>query len=253
MKRSLSVLSILVLIAVSGCSILGGRTQEQVIPTSEPVVEPPPPVVEPAQPTEEVAYVYEPEMFYTEEFEEGSPTEEFYGGWTNSYDDIETYLDGGKIWWNIEKDNWWHAISYDAYEYNNVKMTVNVESRGSNANAVVLMCHMQAWDEGRYEFIIGSNGLYQIRDVHFENGVQAWDKIADGGSGKIKPGNAINEYSIVCDGQDLALYVNGTKVWSGTVSTSLPQLYDGYIAFGATSEIGHPVTLGFDWLMIEEP
>ncbi len=252
MKRSLSVLAVLILVAVSGCGILGGKTQEQVIPSSEPVVEPPPPAVEPEQITEEDAFDYEPEKFYVEEFEEGSPTEDFYGGWTNTYDEIQSYLDGGKLWFNIEKDNWWYAISYDAYEYNNVRFTVDVEARTGNASSVILMCHVH-WNEGRYEFNIHSNGLYEIYDVHYEDGVQAWDRIADGGTGKIKPGNAINTYTAVCDGQDLALYVNDSKVWSGTVSSSLPQWYDGLIAFGATSVNGTPVVLGFDSLTIEEP
>ena len=198
------------------------------------------------------ARAFTPEQFYTEQFEENSPTEKYYGGFTYSSDEIRSYLQGGKLWFEIKKDNWWSAITYDAYTYQDVALTVNVESRGTNANAVILMCRFNK-GVGRYEFIIGSNGLYEIRDVHYENGVQAWDTITNGGSGKIKPGNAVNEYGISCQGQTLTLFINGSKAWKGDVSASLPQYSDGEIGFGATSENGTPVTIGFDWIKIEQP
>lgn len=190
--------------------------------------------------------------FYTENFDPNSGTEQYYGGWTYSSDEISSYLQNGKLWFEIKKNNWWYAMTYDAFTYTDVSLTVNAEAQGDNSNAVILMCRFTP-KVGRYEFIIGSNGLWEIRDVHYEGDVQAWDTIANGGSGKIKPGNAINEYSISCLNQTLSLYINGSKAWKGDVSQSLPQYTDGKIGFGATSENGNPVLIGFDWIKIAQP
>lgn len=78
--------------------------------------------------------------------------------------------------------------------------------------------------------------------------------VANGGTGKIKTGNAANEYKIVCKNQDLELYVNGSMVWHGTVSTSLPQYMEGYVGFGVSTDVGSlPAKMGFDWVKIEQP
>lgn len=208
------------------------------------------------QPTAAALPTVEPtaaaEKFYTENFDPNSPTEEFYGGWTYSSDEISTYPKDGKLWFEIKKDNWWSVTTYEAYTYTDVSLTVNAEAQGDNSNSVILMCRFTP-NVGRYEFLIGSNGLWEIRDVHYEGDVQAWDTVANGGSGKIKPGNAINEYTITCKDQTIGLYINGSKAWTGNISQSLPQYTEGQIGFGASSENGHPVLIGFDWIKIAQP
>lgn len=192
-------------------------------------------------------------QFYTEEFDPGSPMEQYYGGFTFSNDVSNVYLKDGKIWFELNEDNYWQIITYEAFTYSDVALTVNVENRASNAGGVFLTCRFNE-GVGRYDFEIAGNGLYEIYDVHYENGKQAWDLIANGGSGKIKPGLAVNEYKIICQGQDLALYINGSQAWKGKVSASLPQYTEGQIGFGVFTSVNNsPAVMGFDWLAIEQP
>ena len=85
------------------------------------------------------------------------------------------------------------------------------------------------------------------------NGVPAWDIIYTGGSGKVKPGNATNTFTATCIGQTLAFYVNGSKAWEVVVSSSLPQLWEGYVGFGIAGAGGAnlPTTFGVDQFIIE--
>jgi hypothetical protein len=63
-------------------------------------------------------------------------------------------------------------------------------------------------------------------------------------------GMATNEYTLICDGNEISLYINGTKV--RTVGSEFG-LSRGQIGVGAASFQSYPVSLDFDWVQISEP
>ena len=64
-------------------------------------------------------------------------------------------------------------------------------------------------EDGWYEFNIANNGLYDISYARpSSSGSIAYRNIFNGGSNKIKTGNATNEYGISCQGVTLSLFIN---------------------------------------------
>ena len=100
-------------------------------------------------------------------------------------------------------------VTYDAFEYDDVRLDVVAENRGVNANNVSLICrYSQA--EGWYEFNVANSGLFDILYGHYtpDNKV-IYRRLANGGSNKIKQGKDINSYGMSCKGRTLVVYING--------------------------------------------
>lgn len=256
MKKAFIISSTLIIMAlVAGCSLGGSPTTGQTIPTAtlESVVQQPTAETVVEEPTAEPAF--EPEPFYTEEFEDDAPTADYYSTYypyEEWSDQIDMYADKGKLWMDLKDANAWGYLIYNAYTYEDVAITAVVENRGLNSGTFTLVCRYDP-DLGWYEFNVTPGGVYNILDVHFDKGVPAWDIIYTGGSGKVKPGNATNTFTATCIGQTLTFYVNGSEAWTVDVSTSLPQLWEGYVGFGIAGAGGAnlPTTFGVDQFIIE--
>ncbi len=119
---------------------------------------------------------------------------------------------GGHLVFDLERKGLWVYSTYDAYEYDDVRLDVVAENRGVNNNNVSLICRYSKQD-GWYEFNIANNGLFNILYGNYtpDNKVN-YGKLADGGSNKLKQGKEINEYGISCKGHTLILYINGFEV-----------------------------------------
>jgi len=178
-KSSFIILALIFVIVLTSCGM--GTSGGQVIPTAtkntaalptQPEQVQPTENVQPAQPqmptlepTSETEFTFEP--FYTEDFVEGSPSITGWGDFPSSDDSGDWYLENGKLWAELKKENWWYIYIYQPYTYEDVAMTINVENRGKSSNAAFLVCRYQR-GVGRYEFEIRANGLYEVRDVHYE-------------------------------------------------------------------------------------
>ncbi len=103
---------------------------------------------------------------------------------------------------------WAYAI-FDAFEYEDVRIDVSVENRGTNNNGISLICRYSEFD-GWYEFNIANNGLYYIYYAapRFDGFVN-YTELADGGSNAIKQGKDINDYTAICEDKTLTLMING--------------------------------------------
>lgn len=167
------------------------------------------------------------------------------------FNDVSFSAGDGWYLFDIQRKQMEAYSLYDPYEYEDVRVDIRTENQGVNEISFSLICHYSN-ENGWYEFNIANNGLY---DIHYakpnSNGYIAYRKIADGGSNKIKTGNAINEYSIICQGNALSLYINGDLVKE--TSDHLSALRMGKIGVSVSSFNVLPVSVRLDWIKISKP
>ena len=145
---------------------------------------------------------------------------------------------------------WVYAI-YGAFEYDNVHIETRIENRGSNMNAMGLVCH---YDEqaGWYEFNISSDGTYNLLYGQWlAEGIARYTPIINDISERIETGNATNEIGLSCDKNFLQLYING-KLFR-KLDVSHVGLTEGKVGLAMASFDEVPVILAFDWVKVNEP
>lgn len=185
-------------------------------------------------------------------------TEEFDGGidnWTyfttkndTSADDTgaQPVADNGFLVMDIGKYLNVYAM-YDPYIYEDVRLDVRVDNRGTNNNNINLVCRYS--EEGWYEVAIANNGLYWL--YAYDGAKGSYTLLADGGSNKIKAGKDTNEYTFICNGRNLIVQINGFD--TNTFTDNQFVFRDGQIGIGLSSFRDTPVKVEFDWVKISQP
>ena len=220
-------------------------------PTPIPPTVAPPPTSVPVQPTEALPSPTPEQLkFFTEEFEDGKQD---WSVFLTSGDasDLDFYANNGMLVFDITGT---YVYSYAVYEpevYDNVRIDVSVANRGDNTNNVSLLCRYDP-QKGWYEANIFNSGLYDILYGEWKAGQTdaVYAELYSGGSNDIRTGMATNTYTLICDGNEISLYINGKKV--RTVGSEFG-LNRGQIGIGASSFQRYPVSLDFDWVKISEP
>lgn len=251
-----------ILIVSLACSLGGGAEEpapapveeEPVLVEEEPTPAEPEPTV-PPPPPEPVA-----PQFYTEEFD--GDTSQWTYFLVDGNKNVPVYVeedfgtmfvgtDEGRLHFDLESKGQWAYVTYDAHEYENVRLDAVVENRGVNNNNVSLICRYTP-DEGWYEFNIANNGLYWIFHAIIQDDDSViYTQLADGGSNKIKPGKEINKYTIVCNNRDLRLYINDNE--TRVLEENRYALRDGLIGVSVSSFGTLPVKVEVDSVTISEP
>ena len=81
-----------------------------------------------------------------------------------------------------------------------------------------------------------------------------FNQLWNGGSRLINTGNAVNDYTFICSGDQLTLGINGTEVKTiSTKSGQYPQLSDGQVGVSVGSNTPVPVIVEFDDFIISVP
>ncbi len=157
----------------------------------------------------------------------------------NDNDRLTFYLDGKDIY---------AYLAYTPYYYSDVKLTAVVENRGYNNNNVSLICRYDP-DKGWYEFNIANSGLYDL--LFFDIRENTYQFLADGGSTAIHIGKAVNEYTVICQGEKLILYINGVEA-----KRYIDRQYvvkEGMIGISVSSFNVYPIEVEFLSLEISQP
>ena len=263
MKTKQSIAIVVLLFFVSACGAQAVATEPAPTstppPTNTPVPSPtatlsPTPTPVPPTPTPEF------EQYYTEEFEndlkywptfivDGSG----YGGALiakEAPDKVTLTAEDGFFKFDIEKTWQWAYSTYDPFEYEDVRLDVRVENQGTNNNNISLICRYTV-DVGWYEFNIANNGLYWIlyAKVRPEDGYVSYTLISEGGSNKIKQGLDTNEYTAICQGDTLTLYINDNL----TKETKDNKLMSGKVGISVSAFAHLPTKVYFDWVKISQP
>jgi len=156
-----------------------------------------------------------------------------------------------RLVFDLGSEGQWAYVTYDAYEYDNVRLEVVAENRGVNNNNVSLICRYTP-DEGWYEFNIANNGLFWIfHAIIRDDGHVIYTEIADGGSNKIKAGKETNTYSIVCNDRTLSLFINGNE--TRVLDENNHALRDGLVGVSVSSFNVLPVKIEVDTITIGQP
>lgn len=183
--------------------------------------------------------------YFRDEFD-GSPDDwsYFFTSGEENESKFSLYTEDGKLSFEENAANIWAYATYDIYSYTDVRLDTSAENLGRNTNSVSLICRYS--DAGWYEFNIGSDGLYSI--LRYDDGT-GYTNLADGGSNLIKMGKEVNEYTIICQGNNLTLGINGTEVKTVRDNT----FKDGLIGLSVSSYDVVPVKVDFDYLDISMP
>jgi predicted NACHT family NTPase len=137
-----------------------------------------------------------------------------------------------------------------SFTYTDVQMETVTTNNGNNANGISMICHYN--DYGWYEFTVSNAGLYTI--YAFDTTVpteQGYFALAAGGSTAIKTGQATNNYTAVCKGNELSLSINGVLV--NSITDNRYHFTEGNIGIGASSPQNLPVDVQFDSLSVSSP
>lgn len=196
------------------------------------------------------------QQFFTEEFDVNDNWTYFVvDGKTGSITEednpkMQLYTDNSLLTFDLGAENLWVYVTYDPYEYDDVRVDARVINRGVNNNNVSLICRYT--DSGWYEFNIANNGLYWIyaAQVNSNNEV-GYGLIYNGGSNKIKSGKETNEYTAICNGRTLSLYINGVE--ARTVTENKYALSSGKVGVSVSSFNNLPVQVDVDWVKVSEP
>lgn len=152
----------------------------------------------------------------------------------------------GSLVFDLKKANKWVYVTYDPYTYTDVRLDIKADNRGKNNNNVSLICRYS--EEGWYEFNIANNGLYWIYAYISGEGYQ---RIANGGSNLINQGKGVNEYTLICNGEDITVGVNGTEV--KTITDTKYKLPEGKVGLGVSSFDVLPILVNIDSFQISQP
>jgi hypothetical protein len=222
-------------------------TQQSLEATQAALANQPEPTEAPAatEAPAEPAATEEAPAFYTEEFDEVNDL------WTyflmsGEDSDLTIITEDGAMVFDIQEEQVYAYLTYDAYFYEDVRIDTSARNLGSNNNNVSLVC--RETEDGWYEFNIANNGLYSI--LRYDADINEYTLIYNGGSTAINTGKATNEYTAICDGDTLSLFINGVEARTVDHDNRYPE---GRVGISVSSFENVPVTVNFEWVTISEP
>lgn len=237
----------------------GAPTQEPAAPIQPPVEAPPtqaPPVQLPTpveiQPTEAAPPPPPPPApvggFFTEEFnsDPGWYYEVIKGRDSSDASKATYRFDAGRMIFDILDPDLYAYYMFRGDTYDDVRLDIRVENRGVNSQQVSLVCRES--DEGWYELAIQSDGTWVLFAV--QNG---YNFVTNGGSNNIKQGKEVNEYTMICKGNQISFFFNGVEHRSSPFTERKYALKRGNVGFSISSLRATPVKIEVDWFRISEP
>lgn len=217
------------------------------IPTQTPSKTPTEIIVEEPEEPDEDEVVDEPLAYYTEEFE-GDLSSWSYFLMSGDEDDMDLYTEDGYLIFDLQGEDQWVYVLYDEYTYPEVGIELLAQNRGKNTNNVSLICNYSD-REGWYEFNITNGGEYFI--LVYSELDDSYYTLANGGSKNVVTGRADNIYSASCDGNKLALYING--VLEREYTDNKYNLQEGQVGFSVSSFDVLPILVKVDYFWIGLP
>lgn len=237
------------------CSVdlFGTPTPAPQQPATDPSAQPEQPIatLPPEQPAASGA-----QQFYTEEFDAETENWQYLvvnGAKKQIVNGIVGLMSvrpiGGLLVFDLQGPGAWVYSTYEPFTYTDVRLDIKTNNRGTNNNNISLICRKS--DAGWFEFDVANNGLYEIVFGKIVEDKVEYTIMAEGGSTRIKPGLAENEYGIVCQGNTLVLYINGEE--ARRIEDQKYLLPEGKVGIAVSSFRDVPVTVDFFWARISQP
>jgi hypothetical protein len=186
--------------------------------------------------------------FFTEEFD--SDPQWYYEVIQDSQDSdpdsVSIEFDDSLMIFEIPEPFLYAYYIYEGYSYDNVRVDIKVENRGVNSQQVSLVCRVS--EDGWYEFAVQSDGLWFLYAVS-----GGYDRLTNGGSNDINQGKAVNEYSLVCNDDEISFFINGEEPKGSPYRESEYSLREGGVGFSISALRAVPVKIEVDYVKISEP
>lgn len=234
------------------CSALsgGGDTPSQPAQPQQPEqpqepVQNDPPTDEPAQePVEQPAQ----SQYFTEEFDQDPAWDYFLTA--GDEDKITVEFDDSMMKFNLEDVSIYAYYLYELQEYDDVRVDMRAENRGKNNNNVSLIC--RASTAGWYEFSTEGGGLWYLYSVTINDSNEAvYKRLDKGGAQSLKQGKEVNEYGMVCEGNEITLIINGKELKK--IEDRDRSFDEGFVGFNISSLNVTPIIVNVEWFKISEP
>ena len=159
---------------------------------------------------------------------------------------VITVPKNGKLKITINSINTNAYYIYNNLETEDVRLDIRVTNVGTNNNNVSLICRHSAL--GWYEFNIASDGLYWIYQYD-PTLSDPYKQLWNGDSSSINLGKEENEYTAICNGDQLSLFINGNEGINITDQT----LTSGGIGFSVSSHNVTPIVIEIDNFTVSLP
>lgn len=186
--------------------------------------------------------------FFTEEFD--SDPNWYYEVIQDSQDSdpesVSISFDDSLMIFEIPESFLYAYYVYQEYSYDDVRVDIKVENRGVNTQQVSLVCRVG--DDGWYEFAVQSDGLWELYGVS-----GGYDRLTNGGSNDINQGKAVNEYTLICEDNEISFFINGEELRGSPYVENEYSLREGGVGFSISALRAIPVVIEVDYLKISEP
>jgi hypothetical protein len=219
---------------------------EQDEPTAIPATEEPAP--DPTESAPEPTEAPVVSKFFVEEFESGfvEANWDFFTLGSGEETNLVIEQEDDHLLFDLGDEDLYVYYLYIGDEYDDVHVKLNAENRGRNNNNVSLICRFDT-DAGEwYEFSVESGGLWYL--YAFDG---SYNIVDNGGTNALKQGKEVNEYELLCEGNELTLIVNGDTIKKVTDTTY--GLGEGLVGFNISSLNVLPITVEVNWFEINEP
>jgi hypothetical protein len=228
-------------------------------PTNPPPPEPPPtrepsPENTPETPPDGAPEGFNPdasqpgEIYFSETFEDAAHWE-FFMYYGNEEDFSQDFSNGRMVTRIDTQDTSVYYLLKDL-TFSDIRIDITVENRGANTNYVGMVCRYS--EEGWYEVNILNTGEYFI---YFYDGVtNTLNELFSGGSTLIKTGKSVNDYTMICKGEELTVGINGTEVRTVELKTGEYNFLDqGQVGLSVTSTYALPVLVEIQAFSLSVP
>lgn len=250
--RPLFFITVIILVVGLACGASGGDTPEvPVQPQQDQPQDPHPPAQDDPQSTQP-PQAEEPSgsMYFTEEFDQDPGWRYFLTSGEDKTDFIKIEFTDSLMIFDLEETGIFAYYMYEGHSYEDVRIDIRAENRGKNNNNVSLICRYS--DEGWYEFSTEGGGLWYLYAVTFnEESKPVYKRIDNGGASSLKQGKEVNEYGMLCEGEEITLFVNGKELKNRVEDDY--SFREGLVGFNISSLNVYPIILEVDWFKISEP
>lgn len=155
-------------------------------------------------------------------------------------------FDFGRMIFEIPEPGLFAYYVYEGDVYEDVRLDIRLENRGVNSQQVSLVCRVG--DDGWYEWAVQSDGLWELYAVS-----DGFHRILNGGSNEINQGKDTNEYTLICEGNEISFFVNGVEPKGSPFVEREYGIRRGNVGFAVSSLRAVPVEVEVDWFKVSEP
>jgi hypothetical protein len=155
----------------------------------------------------------------------------------------------GFLLFDLPAPNQWLYALYEPFAYTDVRLDADVQVRGGPQGTPGLVCRYDN-ERGWYEFDIHEDQTYVLLYGQWlADGVARYTPLVRAGSEKILPSE--NEMGLLCEGDTLTPYINGTQLRRQQEKTFA--LTSGKIGVAASAFEDGPVVIAYDWMQAALP